>query len=95
MRRSIGMQPDIAMAAGCIPLTFAGGGQKEIVIDKQTGFLWNTTEELMEKTTHIVRTEYSQNGMRLAARRRAAVFSKERFCKAFDTLLSDICKNKS
>jgi glycosyltransferase involved in cell wall biosynthesis len=84
-----------AMAAGCIPLVYAGGGQKEIVQDKKTGFLWDTMEELAEKTRYVARTEFSQKGMRLSCQKRSHDFSTDRFNTSFDTLLNTICKNKS
>jgi glycosyltransferase involved in cell wall biosynthesis len=42
-----------AMASGCIPLTFAAGGQVEIVQDGINGFLWKTETELIQKTGEI------------------------------------------
>ncbi|MBI3343052.1 glycosyltransferase, partial [Candidatus Gottesmanbacteria bacterium] len=39
-----------AMSAGAVPIVFAGGGQPEIVEDGKNGFLWDTIDELLEKT---------------------------------------------
>ena len=43
-----------AMSAGALPVVFAAGGQSEIVGDGQTGYLWKTEEELIEKTKKII-----------------------------------------
>jgi glycosyltransferase involved in cell wall biosynthesis len=42
-----------AMASGCIPIAINAGGQPEIVQDGVNGFLWNTEEELIQKTVAV------------------------------------------
>ena len=50
-----GMTTVEAMAAGCIPVVHAKGGQKEI-ITPGTGFLWNTVPELVNHTLQLIKS---------------------------------------
>mgnify|MGYP001558175304 CR=1 FL=1 len=43
-----------AMAAGCVPVCFSGGGQVEIIDNNINGFLWKTVKELTEITLKII-----------------------------------------
>ena len=43
-----------AMAAGCVPVVIAKGGQPEIVQHGKNGFLWNTLEELQQSTLQLM-----------------------------------------
>lgn len=72
-----------AMAAGCVPVVVAKGGQPEIVEHEVSGFLWNTPEELKEYTMLLVRDKELQERMSESARARARFFSKEMFIKRF------------
>ena len=42
-----------AMSYGSVPVVIKAGGQVEIVKDNENGFLWETEEELLEKTHKI------------------------------------------
>jgi glycosyltransferase involved in cell wall biosynthesis len=42
-----------AMASGCIPIVFNGGGLPEIIIPGKNGFLWNSIDELIAITKRI------------------------------------------
>lgn len=79
-----------AMAAGCIPIVYNGGGQPEIVNDGQTGFLWKRPDELIQKTLLIMKNKDVYAEMQRAAIQRAKEFSKERFTRSFDQLLSEL-----
>lgn len=68
-----------AMAAGCVPIVFAGGGQLEIVQEGQSGFLWETTDELAEKTLKLISDQNSRSQITAEAIGRSKKFSKERF----------------
>ncbi len=69
-----------AMSAGCVPMTFAGGGQEEIVNDAQVGFVWRTLDELAAQVrTFTAMSPAQQHRMRCAARRRVEEFRSERF----------------
>lgn len=43
-----------AMAHKTVPVVINAGGQKEIVEDGKNGFLWNTIDELIEKTSTLI-----------------------------------------
>jgi glycosyltransferase involved in cell wall biosynthesis len=72
-----------AMAAGCIPIIIARGGQPEIVEHGVSGFLWNTLEELKEYTILVMRDKELQAHMSQNARARSRFFSQEMFIKRF------------
>lgn len=76
-----------AMGAGAVPVAINAGGQKEIVQNGKNGFLWDTTNELIEKTNILVRNNKLWEKMSNEATIRAKIFSKERFCKELDTIL--------
>jgi glycosyltransferase involved in cell wall biosynthesis len=48
-----GITPLEAMASGCITFAYNGGGPKEVIEDKKTGFLFNTIDELMGEMKEI------------------------------------------
>jgi glycosyltransferase involved in cell wall biosynthesis len=74
-----GMVATEAMAAGCIPIVFNGGGLPESVTHGQTGFLWRTLEELGSHTLEATRDETLRQRLAAAARERARYFSEEKF----------------
>ncbi len=76
-----------AMASGCIPVVFAGGGQTEIVTDGVNGYTWKTKKELIDKTMIAIK-EGSMLHEKIT--RRAKDFSKDVFNHAFDTLLKSL-----
>ena len=43
-----------AMAAGCVPVVYAAGGQRELVADGVTGYGWRTLAELRERTQLLI-----------------------------------------
>lgn len=83
-----------SMAAGCIPVVFAAGGQSEIVEDAKNGYLWHTTDELIRRTVWLIQNKDSLTTMRKAAMKKAQEFSTERFCLSFDRLLDGITDKK-
>jgi len=77
-----------AMGAGAVPIVINAGGQKEIVQNEKNGFLWDTANELIEKTNVLTRDNKLWEKMSQEATIRAKIFSKERFCKELDKILS-------
>jgi glycosyltransferase involved in cell wall biosynthesis len=64
-----------AMAAGCVPLSYRGGGQPEVIQSGSNGVLWSTLDELIAESARLG-TDYSrQKAMAEAARTRAKDFS--------------------
>lgn len=70
-----------AMGAGAVPVVINAGGQKEIVEDSKNGFLWNTLEELEEKTLQLVKNKDLREKISSAAIERAKFFTGDRFCR--------------
>lgn len=79
-----------AMSAGAVPIVYAGGGQQEIIQDGTNGYLWYTVDELIERTTEMVRDTGKREAMRIQAQKRALAFDESRFTKSFDDLLMNI-----
>jgi glycosyltransferase involved in cell wall biosynthesis len=75
-----------AMAAGCVPVVFDGGGQREIVTHGENGYLWNTPDELKAYTRRLTADVALWARLSEAAQRRARDFSRERFL----TQMSDL-----
>lgn len=74
-----------AMSSGCVPFVYNGGGLPEIVQDNRTGYLWNTPNELIDKTKQAIKTDITF--LRQQAILHARDFSVDRFTKAIDALL--------
>ena len=76
-----------AMGAGAVPVVFNAGGQKEIVINGENGFLWNSLDELTEKTKLLMSDERLWVKMSHKAVRRAGDFAGDRFCEELYKIL--------
>ena len=76
-----------AMSAGCVPVVINEGGQKEIVKTGDTGFLWNSLEELKSKTLKLTNDEKLLDELSKKASVSAKKFSKEKFCQAVNELI--------
>ena len=74
-----GMATVEAMAAGCVPVVIDKGGQREIVAHGETGFLWNTIDELQMYTKRLMDDDHLWRRMSAAAQARAQRFAKPRF----------------
>lgn len=70
-----------AMAAGCVPLVFNAGGQKEIISNNKNGLLWNTIDELCHLTKQLIDQSSEQERLRKEAMESSKQFSKEAFLK--------------
>jgi glycosyltransferase involved in cell wall biosynthesis len=81
-----------AMRAGCVPVVYRGGGQPEIVTDNENGYLFDTKEELLTKTMHLIENEEKRRSLAKKARLKALDFSTDHFCQKYDTLLTTICR---
>lgn len=77
-----------AMSAGCIPIVYNSGGQKEIVRHNQDGFLWNTKDELVDATYQLIKNKGNFSKFREAARKRIENYSKEKFYETLETITS-------
>jgi glycosyltransferase involved in cell wall biosynthesis len=75
-----------AMAAGCVPVVINKGGQREIVRHGETGFLWDTVDELQHYTVRLATDTALWRRMSEAARAHARQFSRERFIDRMSTI---------
>lgn len=79
-----------AMSAGCVPISYDGGGQPEIISHGKNGMLWNTADELIAYSLDVVNDTGQYKKMQQEAIVRAKAFRPEIFCAAFDRILSEI-----
>ena len=77
-----------AMAAGAIPLSFAAGGQLEIISSGENGFLWTNPQELISLTKKIIDDDKSREKISLSAIARSKYFSQEKFCQEIKKLFN-------
>jgi glycosyltransferase involved in cell wall biosynthesis len=77
-----GIAPVEAMSAGAIPVIYGVGGPCEIVKHGDSGFVFQTEDELIKLTDTLISMEESErHNMSLRASARASVFSAARFEK--------------
>jgi len=70
-----GMSTVEAMAAGCVPVVIRKGGQPEIVEHGRSGFLWETTEELIRCTRELAESPALRRKMADSALDRSRAFT--------------------
>lgn len=68
-----------AMAGGVVPVVIGRGGQREIVVDEKSGYLWENLEELKQLTIKLTKDSNLKEKMAKEAMKRAQDFSKEKF----------------
>ena len=73
---------------GDVPVVFNGGGQPEIVNHAKNGFLWNTTNELMDRTKFLIENERAWSDLSQAAFHSMKIFSIEKQLRWFTLFLS-------
>lgn len=76
-----------AMSAGAVPVVLNAGGQKEVVIDGENGFLWNTENELLGKTTQLIEKNNFQDYFP-DRNMLADTFGEKRFCQEISGVIS-------
>jgi glycosyltransferase involved in cell wall biosynthesis len=87
-----GMTTVEAMSARCVPVVINKGGQKEIVSDGKSGYLWNTPDELVEHTAELLANAERRMQMADAARTRAGEFDNEHFTRQVFIYLDQLTK---
>ncbi|HBB76259.1 MAG: hypothetical protein A2186_00615 [Candidatus Levybacteria bacterium RIFOXYA1_FULL_41_10] len=76
-----------AMGAGVVPVVINAGGQKEVV-DIESGFLWDSLEELKDKTKELIDDPVLWEKMSKNARQKAKFFSNQDFCQKIQQLVN-------
>jgi glycosyltransferase involved in cell wall biosynthesis len=74
-----GMTTVEAMAAGAVPVVIARGGQREVVEDGATGYLWEDLATLKARTLALAADAEQRRRLGEAARRASARFSRHEF----------------
>ena len=69
-----------AMLAGAVPVVIKAGGQEEILIDRESGFLFNSEKELLDNTKLLMTDNNLWEKMANKAKERGKLFSGNRFC---------------
>jgi glycosyltransferase involved in cell wall biosynthesis len=75
------------MSAGCVPVVINRGGQKEIINEGINGFLWDTPDELIEKTLFLLQNPEKCRALSEAAQRNIEKYSFNEFTKKLRLLL--------
>ncbi len=76
-----------AMASGCVPVVINLGGQKEIVEDGKSGFLWDDLVGLRDKTIKIINNKKLNSRLAKEAQKRSKKFDKQEFEKKINHLI--------
>ena len=76
-----------AMGSGVVPVVINAGGQKEIVENGKSGFLWNTLKDLVTRTNNLIKDKKLLEEMSIDAVNKSKVFSGERFCNDLKNLI--------
>ncbi len=76
-----------AMAHKVIPVVYARGGQPEIVDNNINGFLWETEQELMQKTKKIITDNLLMEQMGNLGLKKARLYTSERFCEELQKII--------
>lgn len=85
-----GIAPLEGMSAGLVPFAVNNGGPSSYIQDGHNGFLYDTGDELLEKTRFFLSLNESQTlEMRENARETALRFSQESFASNWNTLLNE------
>jgi glycosyltransferase involved in cell wall biosynthesis len=79
-----------AMSAGSVPVVYNSAGQKEIVRDGQNGFLWDTIDELLVKTSRLIDDRAVRDRLALAAAKRAKEFNRGAFIQRLDSMVNTL-----
>lgn len=76
-----------AMSAGCVPIVYSAGGNKEIVKDGVNGLLWETENELIEKTKRCIKDKKYFRKLSLKAVETGKIYSYNNFKSSIEKLL--------
>jgi len=85
-----GIVPIEAMAAGSPPIVANGGGQRETIINGETGFLVSNVDEMAEKMHLLLTDDKAFDDMSKKAREHAKKFDKKQFIKKWLNLIENL-----
>ena len=81
-----GIAPVEAMASGCIPLLYRGGGLVEI-LEEFEELLWKNENELIEKTAYFMKRSSEVASLQSKLLQRSKLFDQAAFCSRIQDLL--------
>lgn len=90
LQEHFGISTVEAMAYGCVPVVYRGGGLVEIVKEAKNGYLWDTPEEFINKTSEIIRNPSQSAGLVKHGIAGSRNFDETKFFTEFDELLTRI-----
>ena len=76
-----------AMAAGTVPLVTNSGGHLETVVPGQSGYLWNSINQLVKDTVSLSKDEQRLQRIAKQAQERSRLFSAQVFNSQFSKLI--------
>ena len=82
-----------AMATGCLPVVFNGGGLTEIVDHQKNGFLWQDLDQLIKTTSQLIKDEDKRKKIVRKSRQKSRSYNKERFNKQLNKIFFNNEKN--
>jgi L-malate glycosyltransferase len=77
-----------AMRAGCVPVAFASGGQREIVEDGVSGILCRDLAGLVSDSRALVQDEERRSLLSAGARRRSRLFTRDEFDRRLTAIVA-------
>ena len=77
---------------GAVPVVFNGGGQPEIINHAKNGFLWDTTNELIDYTKLLIENDNTWSNFSRAAFDSMKIFYEEKQLRWFVLFLSSFYK---
>lgn len=81
-----------AMAAGCVPLVYNHGGQREVIRDGINGRSWETVGELVAQTKELIQDTKKRDVLSQHAMESSTQYSEEAGCRQFYKVLADIMR---
>jgi glycosyltransferase involved in cell wall biosynthesis len=78
-----------AMRAGCVPVVIAAGGQREIVVHGESGFLCSDLNDMTNATLSLAQNPERLVSMSTRARERSLAFSPRQFFRKLATITND------
>jgi O-antigen biosynthesis protein len=81
-----------AAQLGAVPVVFNGGGQPEIIKHAQNGFLWDTTQELMQYTRLLMENDHAWNDLSKVTVDSMKIFESKKQLRWFALFLSSYYK---
>lgn len=76
-----------AMSAGCVPVAVGKGGINELITHGESGFLWETKEELKEMTFNLIKEEKGLKKISEKVQEMSKKYAIDNFCRQYDSIL--------